>query len=594
MNNNIINGFNVLTKKPLDTRQAVAVLADIVNPYEGLMTFQQLDKLEYQYKDGIWVEYLIDVKKQLSDVVVNIRSFGGHTADEVGFFNFDNHDAILNAIHSLDSIGGGTVKLPRGLILTSPIDFTGCGNVRIIGDNVGYSSIMYKTDLLTTIKFINSTVVDVGFKSADTTNPYLAAPTSATYLCKSFTIENIIFDGNQKVNTALNGNYNFILKNIVVTGCLQDGIRMEDYSYPVVFENVYTYWNGRHGIYIRGKMTTCLILRNCECDFNTGYGFFIEGGASSTFYDCRAQGNTRGGLKINYNGSYIAPYFLSNLLFINFYTEGNGTLLVGDTNYEGNYGVVIGGTQSYTNMVTKPTSIEFIKGAFNQSVTGRALNITSCYGCKIGAMVSSNMVDVGLDGVYGLEFTTVGNIASNITFAGRGVTSYARHNGCIGTHYNGGLFPKRGRTQQLFFKVDSGQLVAGGSCYATSCITVNSNAIAISENGYPVMKNGCVYGMQVRKNTRTGSSGIVKITPTYINDSGFASLANNAYGAGVLSGKVSYLNLDLSTSMNANIDYDIDDLPTYNTYLVGVKLEAPANYIVGAHDGYMITLLIEY
>lgn len=68
MNVNIINGFNVLGKIPLDERESVAVLSDVKTPYEGLLTFQQSDCLYYKYTNGVWVNYLGAINTELDNI----------------------------------------------------------------------------------------------------------------------------------------------------------------------------------------------------------------------------------------------------------------------------------------------------------------------------------------------------------------------------------------------------------------------------------------------------------------------------------------------------------------------------------------------
>jgi hypothetical protein len=565
--------------------------AEIAAGHTSQVTGKLYDTLGHRIDDHD--SQLAANSQQLKDIGINIRQFGGHTADEVGFSNFDNHDAILNAIHSLDSVGGGNLMLPSGIIQTTPVDLTGCKNVKIIGNGSNPSNQLYQADINTTIKFINAVVAPLGIKSADSTNPYLATP---TYLVHSITVENLVLDGNNKVNSAINGNYNFVMKNVIVKNCISHGIVIEDYGYPVHFRNVLSYFNGGHGLYIRGAMTTCLDFDACEFNFNSGYGLFIEGGASVTFNSCKTQGNIQGGVKIHWNGLGLSNYFLSNLLFLNHYTEANGTLLVGDSKYEGNYALLIDGTGALGNMSQKPTNITFIGGALNQSVNGRALKVNSVAGLNMGATIRSDMIDIATTEVFGIEFSTKPTIASVPSVGtSRALTSYHRHNGCVGKHFNGGLFPARGRTQQLFFYVTTGDLVAGGSCNAKMSLTIPAISATLGVNGYPVMKKGCVYGMQVRKITKTNSSGIISIYPTTGIDLGYSSnLATTGFPLGLLTGTSAIMDMNLSNVTSQNIDYAIDDFPIDTNQILGVRLVAPANYIKGDQDGYIITLLIEY
>jgi hypothetical protein len=558
--------------------------AEIVDARLGEVTLKsKLQKVDVQ---------LAANSQQLKDIGINIRQFGGHTADEVGFENFDNHDAILNALHSLDSVGGGNLILPLGIINTTPFDPTGCKNVVIIGNGSNPSNQLFQDDINTTIKFINTVVAPLGIKSADSINPYLTTP---TYLVHSITLKNLILDGNHKVTHATNGNYNIAMENVIVKNCLSHGIVLEDYSYPVHFKHVLSYFNGGHGIHIRGNMSTCMDFDGCEFNFNEGYGCVVEGGAGVTFKDCKYQGNVQGGKKFNWVGLGVVNYFLNNIIDINPYYELNGTLAVGALNYEGNYAIVITGNGEVGNVQHKPTDIQFIGGAINASPTGRALKINCVSGCTISSTVRADMVDIANADVYGLEFTSRSTIGSDIIVgAGRAFTSYHRNTGCIGKHFNGGLFPKRGRTKELYFYVTAGDLVAGGSCLARTGLVLPAIATTLGASGYPVMKNGCVYGMQVRKVSKTNSSGIISVYPVFANNSGYATVPSTGFPLGVLTGKSAIMDMNVYSVDNQNIDYDIDDFPITSNQVIGVKLVAPANYIKGDHDGYIITLLIEF
>jgi hypothetical protein len=137
--------------------------------------------------------------------------------------------------------------------------------------------------------------------------------------------------------------------------------------------------------------------------------------------------------------------------------------------------------------------------------------------------------------------------------------------------------------------------VAGCSCNAKMSLTIPAISATLGVNGYPVMKKGCVYGMQVRKITKTNSSGIISIYPTTGIDLGYSSnLATTGFPLGLLTGTSAIMDMNLSNVTSQNIDYAIDDFPIDTNQILGVRLVAPANYIKGDQDGYIITLLIEY
>lgn len=244
----------------------------------------------------------------------------------------DDTSAIQKAINSINN--KGTLRLLNKTYAVSQIDMTRCRNVEIAGTNDAVEPWTSQTTLKcnSEVDFVIKVVADYDDTGVPSVRGY------------ALSFKNLYIDGNQKANNGINMNYNIVLTDIFVRNCKIDGIVFEAMTYPVYLTRVVSQYNGRHGIYIKPRYTTCYYLNQVECRNNGAYGMWIEGGNTCTFINVLAQSNKAGGVKIKQVDAK-APYqeFLGNLSFIGLYTEANGTLEEDDENYDGNYSLSIQG-----------------------------------------------------------------------------------------------------------------------------------------------------------------------------------------------------------------------------------------------------------
>lgn len=525
------------------------------------------------------------IDKQLADTAVYARAFGVHVAEEPGFENYDNHDALLAAVSYATQLGkSADIQLPSGTILTSPISFQGYNEFRLIG------SVARKfggTKNPTLIKFIASG--DVGLQFSDTVTP------TPAWMCKGVSLVGINIDGNNLVQNGVNGNFNFAMKDVNVQNCLANGIVIEDLGYPIHFDSVLSTFNSGNGITIKGPRTTKIDFYRCEFMSNGGWGIVLEGAASGHFLDCNVQSNAVGGLKIyhrTYSG-YVGQQYLQDIIFTNFYTEQNGTLDPSNPLYEGNWAVWIGSQFATDGNTNLPRNIRFFGGLVNQSTNGKTLKLDAVTSCYIDFRIPTapgKVIEIDQTGrVNGVEFSTLAKefqILSGMS-TDYSLTSYYTSKPA-GIAYNGGLFPSRGRTEILYFYVST--TAAFSSYQAITAQTFPDAMMSTFRKGYPAFKSGFIYGISVEKVSNTGSSGTIKVTPT-MSTTGIGTTMTKIPVSG--SGEDPTLSLNLVTSPKGRKTYTIGMFPYPDRCKLGVLLETDA-YTVGTDDGYIIGLMIEY
>jgi len=540
-------------------------------------------------KIGEMNEDIKSLGSQMGDFAINIRQFGAHNAEETGYENFNNHDSIISALNYAKLNNISTIQFPSGTINTSPINFKDYSNITLKGNASNYYS-DFANQNGTIIKII--TTGDVGLQFSDTVSPQTY---NSPHSCK---VQDIKLDCNNKVRCGINGNFDFELDHVTVVNAIEDGIILEDLSYPVKLTHVFCTYNGRHGFYAKGAMSTVYSLNDCEFSRNGGYGMLIEGGAFCQFDKIILQLNAIGGLKIykaknKYNDSHWGGvYYLANLIFNSIYTEANGTLNSGDPMFEGNYAIVITSDILDGNTNNKPYKIIFNNSAFNASAKGKELKIDAVYGLSLNdPSISFTKVDIPTPQYCasmlitpGTNYVDMGAVAPYPFISSYGYNSSEKVPYLM---YNGGVLGKRGNLQQLFFHVDSGDLIAGGTCLAKPSIVLPDKANAMNVRAYPIMKTGCVYGIQIKKLSNANSSGTVSAIPVCFSDPGFSS-NTISHNVGSL------LQLNLSGETKNHIDYNLGDYPINDTVTIGVQLSASSDYIVGNQDGFIIILLIEY
>jgi len=487
--------------------------------------------------------------------------------------NADNHDQIIAALDVLVTNGGGTLRLPYGTIKTSPISFEGYNNIVIKG--VGRS---YPLTINTTIKIIGTNPTgSVGLQFSDTANPYVGGEWQAKF-CK---LEGIFLDCDNKCDIGINGNRGLELKDVTVRRAVTHGIQLEDYTYPVYLEQVESSYNGGHGLYVRGKMTTVYRVKDSEFTGNGGYGLLIEGGASVLFDNVLAQSNDVGGLKINKIAGYSGSYFLNGMMFINFYTEANGTLDVGDALYDGNNAVFITGYDKTNVSTGKPGGINFVGGKLNGT---KALKIDAVWGCKFDGTAINGTADIESIGAYGIEITTVPTVASLLDVGDSlAVTSSFRQGTPKGIVYNGGIFPTRGRVLVLEFYLAT---IAAEATVNMSTLYQEMTGLTMGK-GYSMMSDGSILGLRlVKKNA--GNAGTITCKPVVYGGPGIHIDPTNAFAGG-------FVDLVLPcTTLNTISDfYAPGSFNFLQGSSVGIQLTASADYVAGTYDGYIAQLMIE-
>ena len=513
---------------------------------------------------------LVDLHtEQLADIVTVASKFNILATNE------DNHDNIISALVYIKSQGGGTLKFPAGIFKTSPISFQGYDNIIIEG--VGPNS--YWT-IGTKIQFVGSS--GIGFQFADTANP-------TTWSSKYCILKNLLVDGTN-IDIGVNGQDGLELENIDIRYCKSHGIQLESSSWPITFINVRSEFNHGHGLFIKGPATTHLAFYRTEFSSNDLYGIYAEGGAGVQFDNVVLQHNKQGGLKIYKKYAIFgANGLLERFTFNNIHLEDNGQYISGDTNYKGNYAIVIDSDTLNSAANTKAVGIEFDNIVIGLSLGQQAFNINTVNGCKFSNYSGVTGEYIIGTYAYGVEFDTS-------TYAGGlplpvienqfvlGSNTLIDKTDTPGIYYRYGIFAKRGRTLMLMFYLPS---IAAGQ--TTLMKTIMDVAGLSFQKAYPLFQKGSVLGLQIWTKDRTGVGSPV---PTgtliaqmmygiqdYIND------PSNLLGSPVV--------LDLATSNYKKMLYEPVTNKVADNHFVGVQMTASADYVAGADTGIVVYMLVE-
>lgn len=211
---------------------------------------------------------------------------------------------------------------------------------------------------------------------------YLLEITSPTYVDSvettyGFSIQNVDIECDNKAKVGIRCRYMVDLYNVSVRRATDAGIVLDKESYPVNMTKVYCQWN-KHGLRIESPRTTFNTFRDCEFQFNTGWGIIIKGGVNLSFYSCLVQANWVGGILIEQQEGTEA--WLQNLLFVSLYTEGNGRREITDSDYDGNYTLKIKGISdnpiAYADKIAK---VLFLNCNFNKYISGQLYDIKGTY-----------------------------------------------------------------------------------------------------------------------------------------------------------------------------------------------------------------------
>ena len=230
---------------------------------------------------------------------------------------------------------------------------------------------------------------DVGIQCADVN----AADT--TNSGRGITIKNLFVNANNLATAGINANYNVNIINTSVRYAVDDGIVLENHTYPVLLDGAYSQYNGRHGLYVKNSDTTVYRITNSYFERNTGYGILMYNGFGCIFDNVIVQANTRGGVFVQ----MLAPtIYLAYCTFIGLYCEANGTLDIADPLYTGNYALIVQG-YSYdpTTETDKILGFTFINCALNANpVIGQTVSIKGTYNLTPTNCVGLTLNDVSL------------------------------------------------------------------------------------------------------------------------------------------------------------------------------------------------------
>lgn len=513
--------------------------------------------------------------KQVSGIV-NIKEY------EYLKSGTDWKPAVIAALDYLKSIGGGTLNFPSGTFTTSPLDLRTYKNIKIVG--CGLSK---PWNPVTTLKFIGSG--DVGLQFADSTFPMTTFIPGAT----DCSVEDLFIECDNKVNVGINANYDITLKNITVRRAIQDGIRLEDYTYPVYMDNVESSFNGRHGLYVRGHMTTKYFATRCEFSKNNGYGMFLEGAASSTFQDCLTQSNKQGGVKLSWNGDALPDQitYIENLVFLNHYWEANGTLASNDPNYEGNYALVITSTNKTISANKKPINIKFVQGKMNASSQGKSYLIESVYGLDFDGIYvdhskGSIPTPIACHSMITSTGATSADNAANAPYpfiASYGINSSKN---VPFLYYKGGVMGSRGRTQLLTFYVTN---ITAGQTVNMNIPLTSITGLSNLPNGFPLLQDSSILATELYKQTGAGAGGrkgtlTAQLCYSYISDGTTPATA--------VSGAPSIV-LDTATTNRVKTQYNPLQINLDTSFMIGFKLTASADYVPGSDTSVVLYVLLE-
>lgn len=511
---------------------------------------------------------------QLRDLGVNIRDFGGGTDVE------DNHDAIMRAIDYAFNNAYSRVIFPAGVVRTSPFSAKEYRHITLVGTASNYYADQSQ-QTGTTLKFIAEG--EVGVQLNDITK----VDGTTDWRSVSNRLKDIKLDCNNIVDTGVNGAFDFSLEDVKIVKARLDGITLEATTYPATLTNVFSAYNGRHGVYIKAPNTTVYNVKDSEFSRNEGYGIYIESGATVAYDNVVVQSNKRGAVKIVFPdvSNFINTNWLTNIIFNNLYTENNGLLSVSDPNYEGNFAVVI--TSESDNPSDVPRNIKFINSSINQSANGKTLKITHANTVYIDASFSNQAIfeiDTDKEKVKGITFSKKADeYISGI--APTQINTFKTHEPryAMGVQTQGGFYGSRGRNTVLYFGYkDLGNF---GSQYGATMPNLPSEDGLSKAIYYPMVSNGSILRVSATKLGKVPNpTGALEIQ-IYIDD----------VLAKTVNGTEATLPWAFATSGNyLNKNYAPSELPFSSGSILKVRLVSKGHQNgTLEYNAYSIGLLIE-
>ena len=514
--------------------------------------------------------------KMLNTLGVYAVNFGVKANDE----SVDNHDGIMQAVDYASTNNYSYVLLPAGIVTTSPFSLKEYRHITLVGTASNYYADQSQQKG-TTLKFISEG--EVGVQLNDVTNP----DGSTDWRTVSNRLKDIKIDCNNLVDTGVNGAFDFSLERVYVVKARLDGITLEATTYPANITNVYSTYNGRHGIYVKAPNTTVYNVKDSEFSRNDGYGIYIESGATVSYDNVVTQSNKQGGVKIVFPDvtNFTLTNWLNNIIFNNLYTENNGLLDVSNPNYEGNFAVVI--TSESGNPSNVPRNIKFVNSSINQSANGKTIKITHANTVYIDASFSNQAIfeiDTDKEKVKGVTFSKkadeyLANIAP--TQVNTFKTFEPRY--AMGVQTQGGFYGSRGRNSILYFGYKD--LENSGSQYGVT------NANLPAEDGlsntiyYPMIAAGSILRVSAKKlGNVTNPTGSLEIQ-IYIDD----------VLATTVNGTEAVLPWSLATDgNNLNKNYAPSELSFNSGSILKVRLVSKGHQNgTSDYNAYSIGLLIE-
>jgi len=135
MSKKILDNFDLRAKKPLDKRNVVTNLSDVILPYEGLITYQTSDTTFYKYINGAFIVLNLTPQNVIDKIAnisyINVKDYGarGDGSDDI--------IAINNAIIACGTSKGllfpdGTYCISQKIIFPNSISIVGAGTTTII------------------------------------------------------------------------------------------------------------------------------------------------------------------------------------------------------------------------------------------------------------------------------------------------------------------------------------------------------------------------------------------------------------------------------------------------------------------------------
>jgi hypothetical protein len=198
MSKRLRDNFNVRIEQPIDTRFSINDLSLIDRPYNGLITYHEIEDKFYKFSNGVWKDLLQGLNTLISVEIYGAKG-DGITNDTL---------ATQNAIDDISIKGGGILFFPNGTYLSSGITLK--NNVLIVGE--------YKE--CTIIKRINIST-QLHFLTSNTSH--------------NFGISNITIDGSKNDDHSFTytdsvnivNSYNFHIKNCNIVNSVNRGIYIQ-------------------------------------------------------------------------------------------------------------------------------------------------------------------------------------------------------------------------------------------------------------------------------------------------------------------------------------------------------------------------------